>query len=51
MKNDRVSNSATKELSDADLEMVTGGGKASPKETVPTETVSLPYRSIEWAYT
>jgi hypothetical protein len=38
-------------LDDNDLEKVTGGGKASPKETFPTEAISLPFASIAWAYT
>jgi hypothetical protein len=32
-------------LDDNDIEKVTGGGKASPKETFPTEAISLPYQS------
>ena len=38
-------------LDDNDLEKVTGGDKASPKETFPTETISLNYGRIEWTYT
>jgi hypothetical protein len=38
-------------LDDNDLEKVTGGDKASPKETFPTETISLSYGYIEWTYT
>ena len=38
-------------LDDNDLEKVTGGDKASPKETFPTETISLSYGHIEWTYT
>jgi hypothetical protein len=38
-------------LDDNDLEKVTGGDKASPKEAFPTETISLSYGRIEWAYT
>jgi type VI protein secretion system component Hcp len=38
-------------IDDNDLDKVTGGGKASPKETSPTEAVSLHYGSIAWTYT
>jgi hypothetical protein len=38
-------------LDDNDIEKVTGGGKANPKQTFPTEAISLPYESIAWAYT
>ena len=38
-------------LDDKDLEKVTGGDKASLKETYPTETMSLSYGHIEWTYT
>jgi hypothetical protein len=38
-------------LEDNDLEKVTGGDKASPKETFPTESVSLSYGKIQWTYT
>jgi hypothetical protein len=38
-------------LDDNDLETVSGGDKASPKETFPTETISLNYGRIEWTYT
>jgi hypothetical protein len=37
-------------LDDNDLEKVTGGGKASPKETPVRESISLPYSSIVWTY-
>lgn len=47
--------SATVEISgaleDNDLEKVTGGDKANPKEAHPTETISLNYGQIEWKYT
>jgi len=38
-------------LDDNGLEQVTGGDKASPKQTFPKETISLNYGHIEWAYT
>jgi hypothetical protein len=38
-------------LDDNDLEKVTGGDKASPKQTFPKETISLDYGRIEWTYT
>ena len=38
-------------LDDNDLGKVTGGDKASPKETFPTETVSINSGHIEWTYT
>jgi hypothetical protein len=38
-------------LDDKDLEKVTGGDKASPKETFPKETVTLNYGHIEYTYT
>jgi hypothetical protein len=37
-------------LDDNDLEKVTGGDKASPKETPVRESISIPYSSIVWAY-
>jgi hypothetical protein len=38
-------------LDDNDIEKVTGGDKASPKETFPKETISLDYGRIAWTYT
>jgi bacteriocin-like protein len=38
------------QLDENDLKKVIGGGKASPKETGPKETVSLNYGRIEWTY-
>jgi hypothetical protein len=37
-------------LDDNEIEKVTGGGKASPKQTFPTEAMSLPYETIAWTY-
>jgi hypothetical protein len=37
-------------LDDKDLEKVTGGDKASPKETFPKETVTFNYGHLEIAY-
>jgi type VI protein secretion system component Hcp len=51
MKSNREANPATKELSEAELENVAGGGKASPQETPPTEAISLHFGSIAWTYT
>jgi hypothetical protein len=38
-------------LDDKDLEKVTGGDKASPKETFPKETLTLAYGHINFEYT
>jgi len=38
-------------LDDNDLKKVTGGDKASPKETYPKETLPLNYGRIDWTYT
>jgi hypothetical protein len=37
-------------LDDKDLEKVTGGDKASPKETFPKQTVTFNYGHLEIAY-
>lgn len=37
-------------LEDNDLKKVTGGDKASPKETLPRESVGLNYGQIQWTY-
>ena len=40
----------SKELSDKEMETVTGGDKATQKQ-FPTETIKLDYSAIEWTYT
>jgi len=42
----------TSELSDQDLNQITGGDKAAPVQTqTPKESVTLPYGKIEFTYT
>ena len=42
----------TSELSDQDLNQVTGGNEVAPAQTqTPKESVTLPYGKIEWKYT
>lgn len=40
----------SKELSDKEMETVTGGDKATQKQ-FPTETIKMNYGMIEWTYT
>jgi hypothetical protein len=40
----KVENSGA--LDDNDLEKITGGGKAKPKDEYPTETISLNYAKV-----
>ena len=51
MQKSRAKTEISGALDDNNLDKVTGGGKASPKETGPTEAISLSYGSIAWAYT